>query len=519
MAISWLSLIPPFSVIAIAVITRRMNSAFFVGIVSAALIAMHGNLESAFGLTTKRLLETATNRDSLYLYAFLIAIGSLIVLFEVTGCVAALANFAVKKLQTKKGAELSSIGLSCLLFVDDYLSILTTGHVMRSITDRFGVPRQKVAFLIHSLAGSVVILAPISSWVAAITAQLAQAGIQESTGGHVQVIADPFFIYLQSLPFMFYSFLIIASVWFIVHFKISYGPMNTHEESARATSTAPTSTEQKHKLIDLVVPLVVLLVGMIGGLLYMGDYVLFGGNHSLIDALKYNSNPFFVMFMAGVASFVAGIMLALTRKNYSFIQVPKTIWGGVELMYGAILMVYFSSTLATMLKTDVCTGQYLALLLLGSVSTFLLPALFFIVSLLCALATGSAWGTFSLMLSIAVPMLVSLSGVAPLGPQAIVLLMPVLGAIFSGAVCGDHISPISETTIMAAASTNIEPLQHAYTQFPYALPAVISTFIAFLGAGLLIEKGQLVAIAVPLIFSCLLCFILIALLHKRSAKS
>ena len=395
------------------------------------------------------------------------------------------------------------------------MSILTTGHVIRSITDRFGIPREKIAFLIHSLAGSVVILVPISSWVAAITAQLSQAGVAPIGSKGAHIAADPFFIYLQTLPFMFYSFLIIGSVLFIVHKNISFGPMHACEQLAHKDSTiAPQHEQSVSKLIDLAIPLATLLLGMIVGLLYAGEFYIFGGNRSLVEALKHNDNPFLGMFTVGAIALAIGILLAIKRGTYSVSKLPRTILDGTHLMLGAILMIFFSSTLATMLKGDVMTGQYLADTLIGSVSTMLLPALFFIVSLICALVTGSAWGTFSLMLSIAVPMVASLFGTLPVAPENAVLLLPVLGAIFSGAVCGDHISPISETTIMSAGSTDIQPFEHTYTQRPYALPAAICSLLAFVASGFLIQKSILLAIAAPLIGGLIVCCATLKMLSK-----
>lgn len=517
MILSLWSLIPPLTVLTIALISRKMNAAFFAGIITAALVASHGSIIQATILSASRLKNSFCDTDSLFLYGFLITIGSLIVLFNKTGNLNNLINIATKRLKSGRQAEIASIVFSFLLFVDDYLSILTTGHIIQPLSQRFGIPRVKIAYLVHSLAGTVVILAPISSWVATITAQLGQAGISPIMNATTYVSADPFFIYLNTMPYMFYSFLTIISVFFIVQKRISYGPMYTYEKHNHATVySEQTAQKQSSSFWSIILPFVVLLFMMIGGILYSGNFWLFGGTNGLIEALKSNTNPFFIMFLSAVTGLATGFIIGFYHKQCSMIQIPSIIFEGWRLMKGAIFMVFLSSTLAVMLKSDIFTGQYLASLFIGSISLWLLPALFFIVSLICALATGSAWGTFSLMLSIAIPMITTVLNVSlPAEPHMVALLFPVLGAIFSGAVCGDHISPISETTIMASTSCGTSPITHAYTQFPYAAPAIIASLIAFLIAGYCtvntITFGQIYTFGMA-IFCCLT---LIKIMNQR----
>ena len=495
-----------------------MNSAFLAGIIAAAFIASNGSPAQAIVLQLTRFKETLCNSDNLFLYGFLIAVGTLIILFNKTGSLHNLTTLAAKRLKNGRQVETASILFSFLLFVDDYLSILTTGHIIQPIAQRFGIPRVKVAYLIHSLAGTVVILAPISSWVATITAQLNQAGIHSIVDTTTTVIADPFFIYLKTVPYLFYSFITIAAAFFIVRKGISYGPMYAyeHEDTPLTQSAQEPHFKDNPPLWGIIIPFTVLLGMMFFGILYSGGFWLLGGNNSLIEALKNNANPFFIMFASAVAALCTGFFIGTYNKQCSVMHIPSIVFEGWHLMKGAIIMVFLSSTLAMMLKNDIFTGQYLASLFIGSVSLWLMPALFFIVSLMCALATGSAWGTFSLMLSIAIPMITTVLGVAiPAQPSMVSLLFPVLGAIFSGAVCGDHISPISETTIMAATSCGTSPLVHAYTQFPYALPVILSSLIAFLIAGYCTVQGSSYTIAYALIPAIFCCIVTMALFNRR----
>ncbi|MGB8367271.1 MAG: hypothetical protein WCD44_02825, partial [Candidatus Babeliales bacterium] len=222
---TWLSLLPPFIVIIAVLITKQLNISLGLGIISAALIATQGNIKNTGLFIFHRIIEHVQDVDNLYIYTFLIAISSIITLLTYTGNASAAARIISQKVKTKKAAETSSLFLSLLLSIDDYLSILTVGYVTRPLADQLAIARVKIAFLVHALAGPVVILIPISSWAAAILAQLDQAGITLDSQPHTTIIADPFFAYLQTIPFMFYSLLIIASVFFIVRMNISFGPL------------------------------------------------------------------------------------------------------------------------------------------------------------------------------------------------------------------------------------------------------------------------------------------------------
>lgn len=508
---SWLTLLPPVFVILGAIVTRKIHFALFLGIICAAFIATQGAILPTGKLTLNALIQTATDSDNLYLYAFLIAIGTLVSLFAATGAATSFAHAVTQKIRSARHAQYSSLVVSCLLFIDDYLSILTTGYVMSPLTDRFQISRQKLAFLVHSMAGPIVILAPVSSWVATIINYFDQVGI--TTGGEqatVRIAADPFFIYLKTIPFIFYSFLIILSVWFIIKTDISYGPMREYDQKATQIPLAPLPKETPMHTSNLLFPLVVLVGGIIIGLPLAGGYWLFGGSHGLIESLKYNEHPFLVMLVAALLAVGVGFARCYQRGLITAKQLPQITYEGFNLMIGAITMVYFASTFSGILANQVGTGQYLAYLFIGSVPLWLLPTMFFLVSLACTIATGSAWGNFALMIPIAVPMITTLSGLPlPIDPQALPLLLPVLGAIFSGSVCGDHISPLSETTIMAAASTGTRPLVHSYTQFPYALPAIISCIIAFALSGMLTMLSPTISLLISLGVSSIVCMTLL----------
>jgi Na+/H+ antiporter NhaC len=514
---SWLTLLPPAFVILSAIITQRIHAALFLGIAAAAIISTKGAIGAGFQLGLTALIGTATDIDNLYLYAFLIAIGTLVSLFAITGAATSFALAVTQKICSARRVQYASMMVSALLFIDDYLSILTTGYVIRPLTDRCNISREKLAFLVHSLAGPIVILAPVSSWVATIINYLDQVGITpDQSEGTARIAADPFFIYLKTIPYIFYSFFIIFSVWFIIRANISYGPMKEYDTQAKECTEPPQIEDCPAYTSNLLFPLAVLVFGIIIGLPLAGGFWLFGGSHSLIESLKYNEHPFLVMFIAATLAVIVGFIRCYQRGLIQIQQIPNALHDGYKLMISAIIMVYLAATFSGMLANHVGTGQYLASLFIGSVPLWLLPTMFFLVSLVCTIATGSAWGNFALMIPIAVPMITTLSGLPlPIDPRALPLLLPTLGAIFSGSVCGDHISPLSETTIMAAASTGTRPLVHSYTQFPYALPAIISCIIAYMLSGVLTMLTPTVSLLVSLTVGGLCCISLLIWWNRK----
>ena len=528
---TWVVLVPPIIVLVCAFVTRKLNLALAVGLASATLIATNFSVPAAGKLAAQQLIGRLTDIDNLYMYAFLLMIGTVVALMSATGGAYAFAHTITKKLRTAKMVESSSILLSMALFIDDYLSNLTTGYVMRPLTDRFKIPRAKLAFLVHSLSGPFVILIPISSWVAFITSTLDEAGIGTSSTANLKIAADPFFVYLNAIPFIFYSFLLIASVWFIVRRRISFGPMYQQEKIAQETGNLfggkkpPTDKIQAHQhangsIADLLLPLAVLIGTVMIGIPYTGGYYLFGGPNNLLDAFKNNTDTFFVLFVAGVLTLAISFAFSLARKTLTINQVPKIIKQGIELMLPPVIMVFLAATLSEVIKNDLQTGQYLAsLFALGSLSINLLPCMFFVVSVVASTMTGTSWGTILVMLPIAIPMITSLSTSAiPAAPEAVSLLFPVLGAIFSGAVCGDHISPISETTIMAATSTGSYPVDHTQTQFPYAAPAMVCSAISFLIAGQLAGSSAWIVLGVSLGVGMVLCLGSLQLMNYLTHK-
>ncbi len=490
MPLTWLSLLPPLIVIGAVCVTQHLNVSLALGIISAALIATQGQLLPALMLCGQKFVMHFSDVDNIYLYLLIIAISSLITLLTVAGSAVGCAEIIGRKIRRKRSVELSTIMLSFLLSIDDYLSILTVGFVMKPIADRLAVARTKVAYIVHALAGPLVIIVPISTWAAVILAQLDNAGIH--IAAPQKIVADPLYVYLKTVPFIFYSVLVVLSVCFVVIVRIGYGPIAQDERNAVAFDDQDLIETQSnnHSLIELFMPLAILIGGVFIGILYAGNYHLFGGNNSFFDAFRENNKTFLIFLFAALGAFAWSVVFSVYKKMISVVQIPMLVYEGAYLMKSSIIMVILASVLGSFLRLELQTGSYVAYLLLGTISLWLIPAMLFVVSLIITLTTGSAWGTFSLLIPITTQMLISLLQLeTPVVIDQIPLLFPALGAVLSGAACGNHVSPIAETTIMTATSVGVAPLEHAKSQFYYAAPVIVGTLASFITVGLLYDYG------------------------------
>lgn len=525
---TWLILLPPIIALFLSVITRKVRFSLIIGIVSAAFIAKDFSMYEAMKASFSRLLETSSLRAfgsweqfwssyNLLIFIFLLILGMIIALINKTGATSAYSNFIRKRIKSARGAESASLLLSSLLIVDDYLSCLTTGVVMRPLTDRLRIPRVKLAFLVDSMAASLCVLSPVSSWFAAIIAPLRGAGVTDTTLHSTVVTTDTFWVFVNTIPFIFYSFVIVFSTWLVVLRRISFGLMKRHEEIARETGNihgggAEHSSSSRRlesvevadgSIFDFVLPLIVLMSSVFGSLLYSGGYRLFGGNNSLIQAFQA-SEISVSLFIGGLATLVVSIGYFFVRKRIRVHMIPSIFSQGVGLIFPSITILVLAWTLGGFLQNDLNIGQFLAQNLIGSFDVRLVPFIFFITSLVISVTTGSAWGTIAIMFPIGVPMIIALYGFSGVvSAVQIPLLFPMLGAIISGAIAGDHISPISDTTIMSSASAGVTHMDHVRSQITYSIPIVIAVGIAFLLSGFLISYGRVWSVMISLIVGLL----------------
>jgi len=499
MYLTWLSLVPPLVVIGAMLITHRLNVSLLIGIVSAALVATEGQVVPAITLCAQKVIAHFSDMDMIFLYLLLVVISSLIVLLTVTGSAAGCARIISRKMKTARSGELSTIMLAFLLSIDDYLSILTVGLVMSPMADRLSIVRTKLAYIIHALAGPLVIIVPISTWAAAVLAQLDASGVNQSATS--RIFADPFYVYLQTVPFIFYSFFTVLAVCFVVLTRVGFGAIGHAERAMSASSDNDiyNDDENKHSLIELLLPFGILVGCVFSALIVLGQ----------------SDSIFVILLIASLLAFASSVALLVYKKMIIVAQMPAILYAGFDLIKSSIVMVILASILGSFLRLDLHTGSYLASVLLGTAPVFLLPVLFFAVSLMVTLMTGSAWGAFLMLIPISTQMLISfLQFDTPVALDQIPIVFPVLGAVLSGAACGNHLSPFAETTVMTAACVDIDPLDHARTQFIYAVPVIIGTCTAFVVAGLTAQSGLAVCFSSSAGVGFVVMMVLFGLLNK-----
>jgi len=527
---TWIVTLPPLLVLFFTILTKRLNISLVIGIVAGALIATHYDVGNSVMLIGRQITAKLGDVDTLFMYGFLLTLGIIIVLIEKTGGARAFARTLTKKITDSRTAETSSIVLSFFLFIDDYLSNLTVGTVMRPVTDKFRIPRAKLAYLVHSVSIPLIIIVPISSWMAWIISVLGNSGVAADHDHNLLIKADPFYVYLKSIPYIFYSFIALISLFFIVRWRLTYGPMGRHEKIARETGDlhghdggvkmGEAPFEKHDSMIDFLAPIVTFVLCFIVGILFGGGYHLFGGPHSLIEAFKHNNQTFLALFIASIISLTLGLTLAISRNKIKLMEFCKKIVPeGIDMMLQPVIMLTLALLLAAIMTDELHTGTYIGQLISASIPIRFMPCILFLSAATTAFLIGTSWGTIAIFIPIALPIIIAFGGIAtPANPEMIPLLYPILGAILAGAACGDNISPISQTTFMAATSSGTKPLTHTATQLPYALPAIIGSAVAFLITGFLKDFSPAVTILISLaagISICLLILFALHTLHKR----
>lgn len=525
---SWLVILPPVIVLLGAFITKNITLALRLGIFSASLVAADWQVITSFKLILGHLQQQFTDPDNLYLCLFVISIGILVMLFNHSGATLALANLIARKLKTTRSVKAASVLLSCLLFIDDYINCLTVGHVMRPVTDRLKIPRAKLAYLLDSMTAPVAVVAPISSWAGAIVSQLDQSGVNLHNSADQLIAADPYSVYITAIPFIFYSFITIFSLWLIIYKELSFGLMHHHEQVAlntgnlfagKAPLVIPTDSHVKIEqcsLWDFMIPVATLFGTILVGMLYQGDYWLLGGHVTSLKAVfQQKHNVFPLLCTAGIAALIAGFSLAVARRKIDFAHTVTIFKQGFAVMWQALTIIALSWIFGALLRDDLQTGVYLANTLLSDLNLIYLPAMLFVVTAIISAATGNSWGALAIIIPITIPMVISLLKVTtPAAASAVFVLLPSLGAIFSGAAAGGHVSPISDTTVMSANSSGTYLIDHIKTQILYATPAIIATIIAFLIAGICMQLHAWEIVTVALSTGIAVCGLVLLVLNK-----
>ncbi|WP_455265393.1 Na+/H+ antiporter NhaC family protein [Phascolarctobacterium sp.] len=501
------ALLPPVIAIALALITKEVYSSLFVGIAIGALLYSNGNLE--LGLNTMLynedggMITKLSDSGNVGIIVFLVILGIMVALMNKVGGSAAFGQWASKNIKTRVGAQLATIALGVLIFVDDYFNCLTVGSVMRPVTDRHQVSRAKLAYLIDATAAPICIIAPVSSWAAAVTSSVPK-------GSDI----NGFNMFLQTIPYNFYAITTLSMMILLTIMKFDFGSMKVHEDNAKkgdlfTTAARPygddddTTDKPNGAVIDLVLPVIVLIICCIIGMIYSGGF--FTGE-TFVDAFAGADAPKGLV-LGSIATFFFTFCFYMVRNVMTFKEFTECIPAGFRAMVAPIMILTMAWTLSGM--TGLLGAKfYVHDLVAGSagILKMFLPTIIFVVAMFLAFSTGTSWGTFSIL----IPVVCNVFG----SGDTYEMLIISIAACLSGAVCGDHCSPISDTTIMASAGAHSDHVNHVSTQLPYALTAASVSVTGYLIAGGIayFTESSLALITLPIT----LCLLFVTLLVMRA---
>lgn len=505
------ALLPPCIAIVLALITKEVYSSLFVGIVTGALLYANGNMELMLNTmlfhTEGGMIYKLADSWNVGILVFLVILGIMVALMNKVGGSAAFGQWASTHIKTRVGAQLATMALGILIFVDDYFNCLTVGSVMRPVTDRQKVSRAKLAYLIDATAAPVCIIAPVSSWAAAVTSSVPEGSV-----------INGFSMFLKTIPYNFYALATLLMVALIILFQLDFGSMKVHEDNAQKGDLFTTAARPygdaddeivnpKGKVIDLVFPVATLIVCCIFGMVYTGGF--FSGE-SFINAFA-NADASAGLVLGSMITLIITFCFYMIRGVMTFKEFTDCIPEGFKAMVAPILILTMAWTLSGMTGL-LGANIYVQELVAGSAGALkmFLPAIIFAVALFLAFSTGTSWGTFAIL----IPIVCDVFG----GSGTSEMLIISIAACLSGAVCGDHCSPISDTTIMASAGAHSDHVNHISTQLPYALTAAAVSFVGYIIAGIIgyTCENSLALISTPI--TLVLMTVTLLVIRKVSQK-
>ena len=465
---SFWALVPPIIAIGLALIIKEAYSSLFIGgLIGALFVANFAPVAALDTLVNDGMVPAVA--DNAGIFIFLVILGIIVAIVNISGGSAAFGKWAAKNIKTKVGATLATFVLGILIFVDDYFNCLTVGAVMRPVTDSHKISRQKLAFLIDATAAPVCMIAPVSSWAAAVSSTAEGLGLNGID------------LFLKAIPFNFYSLLTFVFIIAIGIMNFDYGEMKKYQDAAEngdlggLEDVEDVQISQRGKLIDLILPVVVLVVTCTVGMMYVGGFfdAESGNFHNLIGSFG-DTDAFVALPWGGIIALIFTIIYACLRKTTTFTEAMGCVKNGFFAMVPPIVILTLAVTLKNMTSL-LGAREFIGGVMEGAAASLysFLPAVIFIVGCLLAFATGTSWGTFGILIPI----------VTALFPADSQLLYIGISACLAGAVCGDHCSPISDTTIMSSAGAQCEHLTHVKTQIPYAATVAAISFVMFIVAG------------------------------------
>lgn len=510
------ALVPPIVAIVLALITKETYTSLFVGIVVGALLlagfdpintinyVILGQIGEGDGATSVGFIAAISDPWNAGIFVFLVMLGIMVALINVAGGSAAFGSWAAKHIKTRVGAMIATFFLGVLIFIDDYFNCLTVGAVMRPVTDGHKVSRAKLSYIIDATAAPICMIAPISSWAAAVSA----------TASDLNTGVTGIQLFIQAIPFNFYSLLTIVFVVGISLLSFDYGPMAKAELAAYKDGVLGSIGEEEKldkpraSLLDMLIPIILLIGFCVVGMMYVGGFWDPEAEGYMDLALAFGNTDASVGLPWGsVIALVITFIYMLCRRVVSFNEAAECIVNGFKAMVPAMLILTFALTLKLM-TSSLGADIYVAGLMQGAAAGLysMLPAIIFLVALGLAFATGTSWGTFGILIPIVLPIFSAESTLLVIG----------ISACLAGAVCGDHISPISDTTIMASAGANVNHLDHVSTQLPYALTVAGISFVCFFIAGFV--QNWVVCLGIGVVLTVGALFVLRNTVGKQSVE-
>ena len=505
-----LSLLPPVLAIALALITKEVYTSLFLGCLVGGFL--YANFNPVTAVTSVYDMIASKVGDNMGIVVFLVSLGFIVVLMNRSGGSKAYGDWAKKVIKTRRGALLATMILAIVLGVDDYFNNLTTGNVMRPVTDGHQISRAKLAYMIDSTAAPVCIMMPISSWAAAVSGVAEQVGVSGLQ------------LFISAIPWNYYAVLTIFTLIILAVFDIDFGPMKVHEDNAKrgdlyttperpyADADDESRNSTNGKVIDLIIPVIVLIVSCVSGLLYTGGFFTpdSGTYMNVMDAFANCTAATGLMYGSFIVVIFCFIYFLVIRRSMNFVQVTDCIAEGFKIMVPAILILTFAWTISGVTNDLLGANVFVETAMASSAESLanFLPAVIFVVACGLGFATGTSWGTFGIL----IPIVVSVFGV-----DAGTILTVGLGACLGGAVMGDHCSPISDTTILASTGAQCYHINHVNTQIPYALTVAAVAFVNHILAGLIQNVVINLIIALASMFAVLM--IIRAVTSKKGAAA
>ena len=504
---TYLALLPPVIAIVLALITTEVFSALVLGILSGALLATDFNpVGTLTTIVSDGFVSSVADSWNAGILMFLVLLGMMVALINRAGGSRAFGDWAKDHVKTRVGAQLATFFLGVLIFVDDYFNCLTVGSVMRPVSDSKNISRAKLAYLIDATAAPVCMIAPISSWAAAV------AGVVVSVNG--------LSLFIKAIPYNFYSLLTIVMILVITLLKFDYGPMKRHELNAAAGVIAPADEQgesdgeeavynSRGRVVDLILPVIFLILSCVLGMIYTGGF--FDGE-SFVDSFA-NCDASLGLALGSAVSVVATVIYLVARRVISFKDAMSALPKGFCAMVPAILILCFAWTLNGVTGT-LGAAVYVRGIMEGAAAglTMLLPAIIFVVACFLAFATGTSWGTFGIL----IPIVTALFEVGADGSMPELMIIGI-SACLAGAVCGDHCSPISDTTIMASAGARCNHVNHVATQLPYAITVAAVSFVCFIIAGFI--QNWLICLPIGILLMIGTLLVIKAITEKAEKKA